>query len=106
MFELFNKTIANSGVKDPWDEGSGSTRIAWVLSTVIGTVSIIAFGVSFVMLAYSFIMFITSTGDPKAIEKPKSAVVWSIIGLVLATLLRSIKVILLKTLGYDSESFF
>lgn len=105
MFELFNKTMTNSGIREPWEEGAGS-RIAWVLSTAVGTVSIIAFGASFVMLAYSFILFITSTGDPKAIEKPQSAVVWSIIGLVLATLLRGIKVILLNTLGYDSNSFF
>lgn len=103
MFNLLNNTIANSGITEPPYEGS---RIAWIISTVVSTVSVIAFGVSFVMLAYSFILFITSSGDPKRIEKPKSAVTWSIIGLILATLLQGIKAILLDTLGYDPGSFF
>lgn len=105
MFELFNKTMTNSGIREPWEEGGGS-RIAWVLSTAVDTVSIIAFGVSFVMLAYSFILFITSTGDPKRVEKPKSAITWSVLGLILAALLQGIKVIVLKALGYDPNSFF
>ena len=105
MFDLFNKTIDNSGinVNSPEFEGSG---IGWMISTAVDTISIIAFWVSFVMLAYSFILFITSTGDPKRIEKPKSAITWSVLGLILAVLLQSIKAIILTTLGYDPSSFF
>lgn len=103
MFELFNKTIDNSGVNGPEFEGTG---IGWMITTAVDIVSFIAFGVSFVMLAYSFILFITSTGDPKRVEKPKSAITWSVLGLILAALLQGIKVIMLKTIGYDPESFF
>lgn len=103
MFNLLNKTITNSGIVEPGFTGS---RIGWVISTAFSTASVIAFGVSFVMLAYAFIQFITSTGDPKRMEKPKSAITWSILGLILATLLQGIKDILLRTLGYDTGSFF
>ncbi len=104
MFNLLNDSIAKSNIEvDNPGLGSG---IGWIISTAVNVVTIIAFGVSFVMLAYAFVQFITSTGDPKRLAVPKSAITWSIVGLLLATLLQGIKLLILKTLGYDSGKFF
>lgn len=103
MFNILNAVLIESNIEDPAVAGD---RIAWIISRAVNVVTVIAFGVSFVMLAYSFILFITSTGDPKRVEKPKNAITWSIVGLILALALQGIKAVILSTLGYDSSSFF
>lgn len=102
MFNILNEVIDNSGIANPVPSGSA---IVWVVTRAVNIVSFIAFGVSFVMLAFSFVQFTISTGDPKKVEKPKSALTWSIIGLVLALALQAIKSILIDILGYDEGVF-
>ncbi len=104
MFDdILSNVLNESNIEAP---GPGGAGIAWLISTAVNVVTAIAFGVSFVMLAYSFILFITSTGDPKRVEKPKNAVTWSIVGLILSLALQGIKAVILSTLGYDSDLFF
>lgn len=103
MFETLDKILDESGIETPGAEGA---RIAWLIFTAVNTVTVIAFGVSFVMLAYAFIQFITSTGDPKRLAVPKSAITWSVLGLLLATALQVIKKVILDILGYDAALFF
>lgn len=67
---------------------------------------IMAFGVSFVMLAYALIQFSTSTGDPKKMEKPQKALTWSIIGMVVSLALFSVKNLILRLLGLDPGIFY
>lgn len=100
MFNILNNTIRNSGVESP------ELDIRGMFVVVLNVVIIIAFGVSFVMFAYSFIQFIMSTGDPKKLEKPKNAMVWSGLGMVIALSLLVIKGVVLRLLGYDEEIFF
>ena len=79
----------------------GSMAIA-----VANLLIILAFGVSFVMLAYALIQFSTSTGDPKRMEKPQNALVWSVIGMVVSLALFGIKNLILRLLGLDSGIFY
>ena len=106
MFEVLDKILTESNIEDPVKVTGGVTRIGWMISVGVNVVTYIAFGVSFVMLAYAFIQFIISTGDPKKLAVPKSAVTWSIMGLILALALQGIKAIILSTLGYEPGWFF
>lgn len=95
---LLNKSLDNSEIVDPGLRFSGLFTVALNVATVV------AFGVSFVMFAYSFIQFITSTGDPKRLEKPKNAIFWSAIGMVLALMLQGIKHLIKDFLGVQTDS--
>jgi energy-converting hydrogenase Eha subunit E len=85
---------------------SGGSDIGGWITRAVNVVTLLAFGISFVMFAYSFIQLITSRGDPKAIKEPRDAMVWSGVGMVAALLLQAFKVILLKLLGFDETTFF
>jgi len=63
------------------------------------------FSISFVMFAYSFIQFATSTGDEKAVGKSKKTMTWTAVGMIAAFLLQALKIILLKLLGFEEGLF-
>ncbi len=60
---------------------------------------IIALGISTATLAFSFIQFITSTGDKKMVEKAQKSLQWSVIGIFVSLVIFSFKTFLLKFLG-------
>ncbi len=84
---------------------NGGSDIGGWVTRAVNVVTFVAFGVSFVMFAYSFIQLITSRGDPKAIKEPRDAMVWSGVGMVAAFLLQAFKVVLLKLLGLNEAPF-
>lgn len=71
----------------------------WLLPKVFG----IAGGISFLLMAYGFIMMTTSSGDPKAVQGAKETISSAITGLVVCILavflLRLIAVGVLKIPG-------
>ena len=83
-----------------WDD------ISSVLPVMVNLIVIIAFGVSFITFAYSFIQFVTSSGDPKKLEKPRSALVWSLAGMLLSGMLFALRRVLLQLLGISPSEFY
>lgn len=67
--------------------------VVWFLSFAIK----IAGGIALLLLAYGGIKFITSGGDPKALDEAKSTITSALSGLFLIIF----SVLLLKIIGYD-----
>jgi len=60
---------------------------------------VVALGLSFISIAFSFIQFITSTGDPKMVEKAERGLLWGGIGFILSLLAFSLLNILRNMAG-------
>ncbi len=75
--------------------------VVWLLPFVFG----IAGGISFLLMAYGFIMMTTSSGDPKAvqgaIETVQSAIVGLLVSIFAIFILRLITVGILKIPGIN-----
>lgn len=72
------------------------------LATMFANVAIIiGMGVSLVGLAYSFVIFTTSGGDPKSVERGKRAATWSVIGLLVSGAAWGIKTIFFGLMGAE-----
>lgn len=99
MFDILNGSLEMSGIDSPVNDVGSMINIA------VNVVSVIAFGVSLVMLAYAFVQYIISTGDPKRLVNPKNALTWSILGLILSLSLFTIKQLILGLLGLNSGNF-
>lgn len=61
--------------------------------------------ISIVAIIYSGILFITSRGDPKATDKAKSALTYSIIAMLLAFSAFSIRILITSLIGADVPGF-
>lgn len=60
---------------------------------------VVAFGLSIASIAFSFVQFITSTGDPKMVEKAQRGALWGVIGVILSILAYTLKNILVSSAG-------
>lgn len=98
-WDLYNNSIRESEIPEL------GFNIRDLFTVAVNVVTVIGFGVSFIMLAYSFIQFITSTGDSKRTEKAQKAVTWSVIGMILIALLQGIKYLIKHFLGVEEGSF-
>jgi len=98
-WNIYENSIKDSGIPDPGFEFSELLTVAVNLVTVIG------FGISFIMLAYSFIQFVVSTGDPKRTQKAQQAMMWSIIGMLVISLLQGIKYLIKDFLGVQEGPY-
>jgi len=97
MFEALEKTVGGFA---PGDRAVGRFTSAQSMIVVAANVAIIiAMGVSIITLAYSFIQFVTSTGDEKLLEKAQRSVMWSVLGFILALVAFALKNILMKAIG-------
>jgi len=79
--------------------GSSINSVANFVAIIANLFVVVAVGVSLISLTLSFIKFVTSTGDPKAVEKAKSGVLWGILGLLISLLAFTIKDILVRSVG-------
>ncbi|OGC68202.1 hypothetical protein A2415_02810 [candidate division WWE3 bacterium RIFOXYC1_FULL_39_7] len=68
---------------------------AFIVNIFIGA----AFGISLIGLAYAFIQFMMTHGDPKAVEKARNAAFWSILGIILSLLAVAIKNVVFRGFG-------
>lgn len=98
-WDIYNSSVSNSEIPVP------EFDFAQLLTVAINVVTVVGFGVSFVMLAYSFIQFVMSTGDPKKTEKAQKAITWSIIGMLVISLLQGIKYLIKSFLGVESGPY-
>lgn len=79
MFNELQNTLKFMSGKDiSVSHLSAVDPLAILLTNVV---IIMAFGISFVALAFSLIQFITSTGDKKAVEQAQRSMLWAGLGL-------------------------
>ena len=64
---------------------------------------IVGMGLAVVAMAYSFIMFASSTGDPDKIEKAQQGLLWSGVGIFVTLIAWVIKGILLRKFGISED---
>ena len=88
-------TLKESGITGP------DTDLESNVSLIVNVALFLAFGVSFVMFAVAMVQLATSTGDPKRVEKPRDALTWSVVGMVLSLALLTLKKVFLNLLGVD-----
>lgn len=98
-WDIYNKSIANSEIPDTgFDFGQ-------IFTVAVNVVTVIGFGVSFVMLAYSFVQLVMSTGDPKKAEKAQTSITWAVVGMLVISLLQGIKYLIKDFLGVQGDAY-
>lgn len=102
MFNLLNDSL--NSLTDNTD--SRWNDIPSILGVAVNIFVIVAFGVSFITLAYSLVQFVTSTGDPKRLEKPRSALTWSLVGMLLSAVVFTLRGVIFKLLGVDETYYY
>ena len=75
MFNELNKVYNSMGSSFRPQEGLGTFE--GVATAIANVLIAAAFSISFITLAYAFIQFMTSQGDPKSIEKAQHAALYS-----------------------------
>jgi hypothetical protein len=73
--------------------------ISDVLGIAINVLMGVGYALGFVGLAYAFILFITSRGDPKATTKAYNTLKWSVVALLIAFGALAAKAIILGLSG-------
>lgn len=64
--------------------GAGDQSIANCVETIVKYVITLAFPVAVIFIIISGFLFVTSAGDPGKLEKAKSTLTWTIIGIAIA----------------------
>ena len=98
MFDDLENAI-NRAVTDPAERAVQFTDIYSIASLVVNIFIAGAFSISTIGLAYAFIQFMMSHGDPKAVEKARNAAFWSALGIMLALLAVAIKNVVFRGFG-------
>jgi hypothetical protein len=81
----------------PIDPGTWFTSIICNLLRIV--IWPVFFGISIIMLIWAGILFLTAQGDPGKISTAKKAVLWAVIGIVVAILAFSAVGILNNVIG-------
>jgi len=100
MFNFLNESLSFLGTGNR--NVPGVTGLAGLLIRIVNIIVVLAFAISTLTLAFSFFGFVTSGGDPKAVEKYGKALTWSVIGIVLSGAVFGLKNILLGWLGIEN----
>ena len=102
MFNLLDNVITSSTNSHPEERLDRFDSI----SSILGFVANVAVGVSFslaiISLGYAFIQYVISSGDPKAIQKAQSALIYAVISAVVSILAFAIKTVVLNAMGVQS----
>ncbi|OGC39071.1 hypothetical protein A3K42_00685 [candidate division WWE3 bacterium RBG_13_37_7] len=85
-------------------ESAGFTGIGQGLAIAFNVVMGIGIGIGFASLAYAFILYILSQGDPKAVQRAFNAVTWSIIAICVTIGSWLAKNLALNALGVTDSS--
>jgi hypothetical protein len=75
-----------------------------LLNTLANIAILVGVGLSFVGLAISFFSLITSSGDPKAAEKAKNGITWSVLAMFVCALAYTAQQIFLYLIGAGSAA--
>lgn len=81
--------------------GGGPSSVSGAVMMVANFFVVVAFGISFVAIAFGFIQFVMSQGDKEAAEKAQATVTWGAAGMLVALLAYTAKKVLLTTIGLD-----
>ncbi|AHB40625.1 TPA: hypothetical protein DHW62_02445 [candidate division WWE3 bacterium] len=95
-FEWLESAVSSVPIAVETNKGTNLTGLAVMFANVA---VIIGFGVSLIGLAYSFIIYITSGGDPKSVQRAQRSATWSILGLLVSLAAWGIKTVLLNLLN-------
>lgn len=82
---------------------AGITSLGNIFAAVINILLGVTFGLSIIGIAYAFFQYIISRGDKDLVGKAKTALTWSVVGLLIAFLVVAFKNILFKLLGVAGE---
>ncbi|MCX6720219.1 MAG: hypothetical protein NTW11_00150 [Candidatus Staskawiczbacteria bacterium] len=74
--------------------GQGASGFSAIFGKVLGLLWPIVGGLAAIMIVVSGIIFITANGDPEKIQTARTALIWAIIGIVVAILAWSIPAII------------
>ena len=104
MYGILNNTMSNFLGGDL--AVSEFDTVSSIVAKAAYWLMFLAFGLSFVALAFSFIQFIISNGDVKNLEKAKTSLLWAGIGMFVTLLAYTAHRILINTLGVSGlESY-
>jgi len=92
-------TNENVGITDFTQIGNISTLVGFILNIFIG----LGIAVILVCTSFAFVGYITSSGDPKQLEKNNNYLIFSLIGLVIVILSWTVRSAILFTLGVDVD---
>ena len=95
-FEWLRSAVSSVPIAVETNRGTDLTGLAVMFANIA---VIIGAGVSLIGLAYSFIIYITSGGDPKTVQRAQRSVTWSVIGLLVSLAAWGIKTILFGLLN-------
>ena len=98
-WDLYNNSIRESEIPEL------GFNIRDLFTVAVNVVTVIGFGVSFVMLAYSFVQLVMSTGDPKKAEKAQTSITWAVVGMLVISLLQGIKYLIKDFLGVQGDAY-
>jgi hypothetical protein len=97
MFNELNKVYSNSTFQAPSGLGTFEGLAAFVANLLVT----VAGSVAFITLAYAFVQFSLSQGDPKSFEKAQHAALYSGIAILIAALTYGIKSAVFRAVGAE-----
>jgi hypothetical protein len=106
MFNFLGSVVYNSiNSQDRFPlVGSTGSSMSTLFAAGINIVLAIGFSLSIIGLGYACVLYIMSSGDPKAIQKAGSYAVYSVIGALVVFLAFAIKTVLINALGIQEPS--
>lgn len=98
MFNDLTNVVNNSGIVGG-SALAGDSSVGGAVQIAANVLVIIAASAAALAFAYSFVKFIMSQGDPKAVQEARDSVTWSVIALIVAAAAYSIKIIITNLIG-------
>ncbi|RJR26846.1 hypothetical protein C4561_03670 [candidate division WWE3 bacterium] len=101
MFNELENALTSAA--PPGERATQFTDIYSIASLIVNIFIGLGFSVSTIGLAWAFIQFLMTKGDPKAIEKARDAAFWSILGIMLSLMAVAIKTIVFRSFGANAN---
>ena len=98
-FQWLKEAVASVPVAVNTNSGTNLTGLAVMFANVA---IIIGAGGALIGLTYSFVIYVTSGGDPKSVLRAQRSATWSILGLLVSLAAWGIKTVLLKLLNVSN----
>lgn len=100
--DIFTQATAGGS---PTEKVTHISTLTDLLGVGANIVIAIAFSMSLVGLAYGFVLYVMSTGDPKNTQKAFQLVLYSLIGLVVTVLSFALKTAFINTVGVTDANY-
>ncbi|GIW69301.1 MAG: hypothetical protein KatS3mg101_0048 [Patescibacteria group bacterium] len=97
-FEWLNNTVEGvGGVLEP----ATNMSIVGAATRIANIAIILSFGLATISLAYAFVLYVYSRGDPKAVHRASQALLWAVIALIVSIAAWGIKTLFFGLLGFS-----